>query len=311
MIKITKNNIVKNIVPYVGLIALFFIFAFTTNHRFIQSQNLVNIIGQAMVTMVAACGCTFVMAHNNLDFSLGGGCALIAAISFFVTKGQNLVFMLLVCMFAGILCGLLTAIIHVKGNIPAFIAGMCIMFIGRGVVEGLSTVTVMNLPASTSKYANNTFYFIFLLIVFIACAILFKYTKIGKAQKLIGANPNAAKLSGLNVGKYKALAFMISGTTLGVATFLNLIRIGSVTKTIGNGLEVDVLIALTLGGIPLTGGTGTKIRAALIGTLTYYILGNGLTIWGLDANVISIVKGVIFLFTVYIAIERNGQKYVL
>lgn len=311
MIKITNHKIVKNIVPYVGLIALFLIFAFTTKHRFMQTQNLVNIIGQAMVTMVAACGCTFVMAHNNLDFSLGGGCALIAAISYLATKGQNLVLTFAVCIMVGILCGLLTAFIHVKGNIPAFMAGMCIMFIGRGSVEGLSMITVMNLPASSSRYANNSFYFIFLLIVFAACAIIFKYTKIGKAQKLIGANPNAAKLSGLNVGKYKTFAFIISGTTLGVATFLNLIRIGSVTKTIGNGLEVDVLIALTLGGIPLTGGTGTKIRAALIGTLTYYILGNGLTIWGLDANVISIVKGVIFLFTVYIAMDRSGQKYVL
>lgn len=311
MIKITKNKVVKNIIPYIGLIALFLIFAFTTNHRFIQTQNLVNIIGQAMVTMVAACGCTFVMAHNNLDFSLGGGCALIAAISYLLTKGQNLALMLLVCIITGILCGLLTAVIHVKGNIPAFMAGMCIMFIGRGTVEGLSMVTVMNLPAGSSSYANNTFYFIFLLIVFSACAVIFQYTKIGKAQKLIGANPNAAKLSGFPVGKYKTIAFMISGATLGIATFLNLIRIGSVTKTIGNGLEIDVLIALTLGGIPLTGGTGTKMRAALVGTLTYYILGNGLTIWGLNANVISIVKGVIFLFTVYIAMERNGQNYVL
>lgn len=308
--KITKNKIVKNFVPYIGLIALFLIFALTTDQRFIQSRNLVNIIGQAMVTMIAACGCTFVMAHNNLDFSLGGGCALIAAISYLITKGQNLVFMLAVCIIAGILCGLLTAVIHVKGNIPAFMAGMCIMFIGRGCVEGLSMVTVMNLPASSSKYANNMFYFIFLIIVFIVCAVIFKYTKIGKAQKLIGSNPNAAKLSGLNVGQYKTIAFMISGTTLGIATFLNLIRIGSVTKTIGNGLEVDVLIALTLGGIPLNGGTGTKIRSALVGTLTYYILGNGLTIWGLNANVISIVKGIIFLLTVYVAMERNGQKYV-
>lgn len=309
--KIINNRIVKSVVPYAGLIVLFLIFAFTTDNRFIQTQNLANIIGQAMVTMIAACGCTFVMAHNNLDFSLGGGCALIAAISYLLTKGQNLFLMLIVCMITGVLCGLVTAVIHVKGNIPAFMAGMCIMFIGRGCVEGLSMANIMNLQASSSKYANNTFYFLFLLVVFIICAVIFNYTQIGKAQKLIGSNPNAAKLSGINVGRYKTLAFVISGTTLGIATFLNLIRIGSVTKTIGNGLEVDVLIALTLGGIPLTGGTGTRIRAALIGTLTYYILSNGLTIWGLNANIISIVKGIIFLLTVYIAMERNGQKYVI
>ncbi len=309
--KRVNSRVLKSLAPYAGLIVLIIVFSLTTNGRFIQTRNLTNIIGQSMVTMIAACGCTFVMAHNNLDFSLGGGCALIAAFSFLLTRGQDLFLMLIVCIIFGIICGLITAVIHIKGRIPAFMAGMCIMFVGRGVVEGLATGNVMNLPASTSVYANNVFYLIFLVAVFLICAFLFNYTKVGKYQKLIGSNPNAAALSGIAVNKYKALAFVISGATLGIATFLTMIRIGSVTKTIGSGLETDVLIALTLGGIPLTGGTGAKMRSALIGALTYYILGNGLTIWGLNVNYIAIVKGIIFLATVFITIERNGQKHVL
>lgn len=305
------RRFLKSIAPYMGLLVLILVFSLTTDGRFVKPRNLTNLVGQSMVTMIAACGCVFVMAHNNLDFSLGGGCALIAACSFLITKGQNLWLTLLMCVIFGVLCGLVTAVIHIKGKIPAFMAGMCIMFVGRGVVEGLASNTVMNLPASASKYANNLVYLIFLIAVFAVCVFLFNYTKIGKAQKLIGSNPKAAELSGIAVGKYKAIAFMISGATLGIATFLTMLRIGSVTKTIGSGLETDVLIALTLGGIPLSGGTGTKMRAALVGALTYYILGNGLTIWGLDVNVISIVKGLIFLATVYMTIERKNQKYVL
>lgn len=306
-----NSKFMKDIVPYIGLIALIVLFSLTTNGRFTAARNLTNIIGQSMVTMIAACGSVFVMAHNNLDFSLGGGCALVAALSFLVTKGQNLFLTLLMCIFFGICCGMITALIHVKGKIPAFMAGMCIMFVGRGVVEGLASNMVMNLPASSTQYANNLFYLCFIVVVFIVVAILFNYTKIGKAQKMIGANPKTAQLSGIAVGKYKAIAFAISGTTLGISAFLTMIRIGSVTKTIGSGLETDVLIALTLGGIPLTGGTGTKLRAAFVGTLTYYVLGNGLTIWGLSANVIYIAKSVIFLITVFITMERNSQKYAL
>lgn len=305
------SGFIKNIAPYAGLIVLTVIFSLTTGGRFLQARNLTNIIGQSMVTMIAACGCTFVMAHNNLDFSLGGGCALISACSFLVTRGESLALTLLVCMAFGVACGLITALIHVKGKIPAFMAGMCIMFVGRGVVEGLATNRVMNLPASTTQYADNMFYLAFLAVVFALCVFVFNYTRVGKAQKLIGSNPLAAQLSGIDVGKYKTFAFAISGMTLGVASFLTMIRIGSVTKTIGSGLETDVLIALTLGGIPLTGGTGTKMRSALVGSLTYFILGNGLTIWGLDANIISIVKGAIFLATVFITMERSGSKYVL
>lgn len=306
-----NSNFMKDIVPYIGLIALIILFALTTNGRFTAARNLTNIIGQSMVTMIAACGSVFVMAHNNLDFSLGGGCALVAALSFLVTKGQNLFLTLLACIFFGVCCGMVTALIHVKGKIPAFMAGMCIMFVGRGVVEGMASNMVMNLPASSAKYANNLFYLCFIVIVFVIATILFNYTKIGKAQKMIGSNPKTAQLSGIAVGKYKTIAFAISGVTLGISAFLTMIRIGSVTKTIGSGLETDVLIALTLGGIPLTGGTGTKVRAAFVGTLTYYVLGNGLTIWGLNASVIYIVKSVIFLITVFITMERSSQKYVL
>ena len=306
-----NRNFLKDIVPYVGLIALIVIFSLTTNGRFTATRNLTNIIGQSMVTMIAACGSVFVMAHNNLDFSLGGGCALIAALSFLITKGQNLFLTLLVCILFGMCCGMITALIHVKGKIPAFMAGMCIMFVGRGVVEGIASNTVMNLPAGAGKYANNLFYLCFIVVVFVIASLLFNYTKIGKAQKLIGSNPNTAQLSCIAVGKYKTIAFAISGATLGISAFLTMIRIGSVTKTIGSGLETDVLIALTLGGIPLTGGTGTRVRAAFVGTLTYYVLGNGLTIWGVGANVISIVKSVIFIITVFITMERNGQKYAL
>lgn len=242
MLKKVNSNFMKKVMPYAGLIALILIFSLTTQGRFVAARNLTNIIGQSMVTMIAACGCIFVMAHNNLDFSLGGGCALIAALSFLVTKGQNLILMLLACILFGILCGSITAVIHIKGKIPAFMAGMCIMFVGRGVVEGLATNHVMNLPAYSAQYANNLFYLLFLSAVFIITAVVFNYTKIGKAQKLIGSNPKAAELSGLNVGKYKAIAFAISGMTLGVSAFLTMIRIGSVTKTIGSGLETHALM---------------------------------------------------------------------
>ena len=73
MLKKVNSNFMKKVMPYAGLIALILIFSLTTQGRFVAARNLTNIIGQSMVTMIAACGCIFVMAHNNLDFSFGGG----------------------------------------------------------------------------------------------------------------------------------------------------------------------------------------------------------------------------------------------
>lgn len=308
--KIKRNNIIRNLVPFLGLVVLIIVFSFTTEGKFLATRNLTSLIGQSMVTMVAASGTIFVMAHGNLDFSLGGGAAMIGTFVFMITGGQNLIVILALCIVMGIAVGLLTSVVHIKGRIPAFMIGLAMMFIGRGINQGITATTVMSLTPDMMTYANNGFYAIFMVVVFILCLILFNFTRIGKLQKLIGSNPAASALSGISEAKYKTIAFVISGITLGIATFLLILRGGGVSPALGQGLESDVLIALILGGVPLAGGSATRIRAVIIGTLTFSILNNGLTIWGVDTNYINIIKGVIFLAVVFISIDRRNMKIV-
>ena len=89
---------------------------------------------------------------------------------------------------------------------------------------------------------------------------------------MIGTNPKATELSGINVNKYKTLAFVTSGVTIGIASCLLLARSLAVTGNTGLNLEIDVLPALSLGGISMAGGSATKMRAVPIGVLTYYAL---------------------------------------
>ncbi|HHU07302.1 MAG TPA: ABC transporter permease, partial [Clostridiaceae bacterium] len=110
---------------------------------------------------------------------------------------------------------------------------------------------------------------------------------------------------GISIYKYKALAFVVSGATLGIATCLALSRSLAVTGNTGMNLEIDVLLALSLGGISMVGGSATRIRSAIIGVLTYYILNNGMLLWGMNPDYVDIVKAVFFLTTVSISIERS------
>ncbi|MED9903079.1 MAG: ABC transporter permease [Lachnospiraceae bacterium] len=300
--------VIKKLVPFLGLIGLFIIFAATTDGKFLRATNLTNIISQACVIMIASIGCCFVMAHNNLDFSLGGTCALCAVAA--VVAG-NLVSAWLVfpiCLLVGAFCGFLTGILHVKAKIPAFMAGMCIMFIGRGVAQGTYQILPMRIPASLKIFQELWFYLIVLVVVFVVSYIIFEYTKIGKYNKLIGSNPKCAKLSGIKVDKYKVIAFIISGIIVGIAAFVTIIRGGGAGAQTGNSLETNALLALTLGGIPLAGGSATKMRSALIGGLTLFILNNGLTLWGIDPTLIYIVKGVVFLAVVFISVGHDKSK---
>lgn len=294
---------IRKIIPVAGLVILILLFSFTTGGKFFTWRNFQNIIMQASIALVAATGTVFVMAHNNLDFSLGGACALSSVLAYLVSGGNLVLFCILVIIF-GILCGLFSAVIHIYGRVPAFMGGLCLMFAGRGVAQTATASQYMMISESASL--NNFWVFLTVVIVVFCCGyFLFNYTKIGKYQKLIGTNPRATELSGVNVNKYKAIAFIISGATLGIASILVLSRSLAVTGNTGLNLETDVLLALSLGGISMVGGSATRIRSAVIGVLTYYILSNGMLLWGMNPDYVDIVKAIFFLATVSISIDRS------
>lgn len=294
---------IRKIIPIVGLLFLILLFSFTTGGKFFTWRNFQNIIMQASIALVAAVGTVFVMAHNNLDFSLGGACALASVLAYLVSGGTLWLFIVLAIVF-GMACGLFTAAVHIYGRVPAFMGGLCLMFAGRGVAQTATASQYMFL--AESSVLNNFWVFLgTVVVVFGIGYFLFNYTKIGKYQKLIGTNPKATELSGINVNKYKTIAFLISGVTLGIAASLTLSRSLAVTGNTGLNLETDVLLALSLGGISMAGGSATRIRSAVIGVLTYYILSNGMLLWGMNPDYVDIVKAVFFLATVSISIDRS------
>ena len=300
---------IRKIVPIAGLIILFVLFSVTTSGMFLKWNNLQSLILQSAITMVAAVGTAFVMAHNNLDFSLGGACAMSCVFAYLIV-GNNLWLFFLMCIVIGVLCGLFSAVLHIKGKVPAFIAGLCLMFAGRGIAESVcSTQSMLLVQAAALNHIG--FCIIVLVIVVAVGVLLFNFTKIGKYQKLIGTNPKAAELSGISVSKYKTIAFVLSGLTLGIAACLTVVRSPNIVSSIGTNLETNVLLALSLGGMSMTGGSSSKMRSAVIGTLIFYILNNGLTLWGLDANYVDIVKAAFFLFTVTISIDRSQYEVIV
>lgn len=297
----------RQLIPILGLLLMILIFSFTTDGRFLKISNLKSVVMQMSITFVAACGTIFVMAHNNMDYSLGGACALASIAAYFCSGGNFVLFCVFAVLF-GMVCGALSAVMHVVGRIPAFMGGMCIMFAGRGVAQTVGATTSM-MMISASKYNTITFFLAVDIVVFVACYVLFQYTKVGKYQKLIGSNPRAAQLSGINVNKYKVIAFLISGATVGVASILTLCRSASVTGNTGLNLEINVLLALCLGGLPIKGGSQSHIRSAVVGALCYFILQNGLLLWGLNPDFVDIVKAVFFLGIVFVTTDRSQQAF--
>ena len=275
------TGILRELFPYLGLLLMIVLFSVTTNGKFLRIRNLTMILKQSVIVMIGALGSSFVLAHGNMDFSIGGEMALCCLLSYYVSR-LNPYLMLPACILLALLLSFLVGVVHVVIGVPAFVSGMCVMFIGKGIVQSVSGSGLI-CPSIYNALDATWFYVLALALTLAVTFILFNYTRIGRNNRLIGSNPTAAFLSGIDTKKYKILAFLTSGFCVGVSSFLTIVRGGGISAQTGASFEMDTIIVLTLGGAPLSGGSGVRLRSALLGALTFFILSSGLIIWGVSA----------------------------
>lgn len=299
------TGILRELFPYLGLLLMIVLFSVTTNGKFLRIRNLTMILKQSVIVMIGALGSSFVLAHGNMDFSIGGEMALCCLLSYYISR-LNPYLMLPACILLALLLSFLVGVVHVVIGVPAFVSGMCVMFIGKGIVQSVSGSGLI-CPSIYSALDATWFYVLALALTLAVTFILFNYTRIGRNNRLIGSNPTAAFLSGIDTKKYKILAFLTSGFCVGVSSFLTIVRGGGISAQTGASFEMDTIIVLTLGGAPLSGGSGVRLRSALLGALTYFILSNGLIIWGVPAEIIFAIKGILFLTIVALTFDRSNK----
>jgi ribose transport system permease protein len=134
------------------------------------------------------------------------------------------------------------------------------------------------------------------VIVLIAMIIL-RNTTLGRYTYAIGANRQATLFSGVNVNRTLIIIYTLSGLLVGMASMIATSRTVSAQPTAGNGLELDIIAAVVIGGASLSGGRGT-ILGTIIGTLLISFLRNGCTLVGISTNVQLIVIGIIIVIAV-------------
>ncbi len=144
------------------------------------------------------------------------------------------------------------------------------------------------------------------MYVFIIIFVLFEFTKLGKYSVAIGANHTAARASGVPVEKMRALAYVVSGLFGGFCGFLSMVRASASDVNMGTMFEVNVLTALVLGGMSLSGGSGVKVKAGVLGALMLTVIKNGMVLWGLNDKLQQAVTGIILIAAVTISYERKN-----
>jgi len=293
-----------DLLPLAGLLVVFVLFSVLGGAKFYSSRNLMLIVNQAFTVMVVGIGVTMIFAHGGIDFSVGAVLALSEMFAAMVYKRVGApVVLIIMSVLVAVLCGLITGTLTVKLRIPPFISSLCMQFACRGVVN---TVLHANQIGVTELSAPGWGVKLPVLIgVAVVVFFILDYTKIGKYNKAIGENIRAARSSGINVDKYRIAAYLISGVTVGIAAYFDLLRNGVMSTNVGYGLEMNVITAVVLGGLSLSGGYTTSIRSAILGSLLIIIMTNGLTVVGVPISYIGIIQGIIFLLVILSTYRRD------
>jgi inositol transport system permease protein len=287
----------------------------------LNRQRLMVMILQESVIGIIAVGVTQVIITGGIDLSSGslvGATAMIAA-SFAQTSDYaravfptltNLpvVFPVAIGLLAGLLAGLVNGSLIAYTGIPPFIATLGMMVSARGVANWYTHGQPVSFLSDSYAAIGS---WIWPVIIFLAVAAIFhialRYTRYGKFTYAIGANAQAARVSGINIRGHLIKVYAIAGMLSGLAGVVASARAISGQAGMGVAYELDAIAASVIGGTSLTGGVG-RITGTVIGTIILGVVTSGFTFLRIDAYYQQIVKGGIIIAAVVIDQHRQRKR---
>ena len=293
----------------IALIAFVVMFSALIPARFLTPLNFKSILRLFVTYTLFAIGPTIVVVIGSLDLSYVGiwmlGGVLLWLLMPIVGMLSILVYPLL-----GLATGLLIGVIQVKAKIPSFILTLSLLVTFAGLAAWLAG----GYPRPVREYAFITApliprlptAFLWSIPIIIAAVFIMKRTRIGTYLYAIGSNEEGAELAGINVDKYRILAFTLSGLFTGIGLIVLFQHLGgSAPVELKLGNLVWPLAAIVLGGTPLVGGSGGPQRT-ILGALTLAVATQGLYLMILLPEVVALLLGL--LLVAAIVIGTRGLK---
>ena len=292
------------------LVVLFTILAGAGKGKFLNFDNLIEVVRDASIPAIIGVGVTFIIITAGIDLSTGSMMALVGMTMANIYAYTLLPFsvMILAGILMGLLCGLCNGVIVAKFNVPEFIGTLATMSIFRALTYIIAIKdangVIKSQPMNHSQYTwlgggiGKFYYVIMAMIVIVAAGqIVLKFTRYGTNLYSVGASKKAATLSGINVAKTRLIAYVITGFTVAVGAVFTTARLQSATTAIGMDFEFNPIAAAVVGGVALSGGSGDVI-GTLIGALFMATLENGVRKLSINTVYQYVIKGAIIIAVV-------------
>jgi ribose transport system permease protein len=296
-------------------LALIVITLSLTSEAFLTSNNVLNVLRQTALLFLLASGLTIVILTAGLDLSVGANIGLSACLAATIIKSTGSISLALFAgMGSGFLIGLINGGLIAFLRIPPFIATYGMLWILHGVTYWfMGGETIHGFPADFRAIGSGYLWGIpipvFLMLAFLLVGMIFlQRTRWGQDIYSVGANREAARLSGIPVNSRLVLAYVMSGLMAGLASLIFLARLNSAEGDIGEAMTLPAIAAVLIGGTSLFGGVGT-ITGTLIGALILTLVLNGMNLLSINASWQPLVTGVIVIAAVYFDnLSNKGDK---
>ncbi len=308
MNKETKKKVINQINVYRSVLILIVIciFASILSDSFLSISNLFNVIKQITVAGIVGCGMSFVILTGGIDLSVGSIVGLSGAIAAGIMSTTGNAFLaVLAALGIGILCGAANGFFVAQCDIPPFIATLGMMTLLRGCVLVYTKGAPISIKVDAYKFigkgviAGVPVPVILLLLLYLIAHYLLTQTSFGRNVYAFGGNREAARLSGIRVKQTEWLVYILNGLMSGIAAVVLTARLGSAQSTSGEGIEMDAIAAVILGGTSLSGGSGF-VLPTVVGAMIMGIIDNILTLMNVNPHATNIVKGAVVLIAVLV-----------
>lgn len=323
------NYFKRNLGVIMGLIMLTAIFGIFTDN-FLTPSNILNMLQNNVVNAIISCGMLLAILMGQIDISVGSTVGLTGMVGAYLITSMHAPWYVaaIASIGVGIIVGVINGICISYLKIPAFVATLATMSIGRGFCKIISNgISIRirddkynliagakaSIPGTESLSANGqvaltiSITVLYAAIVLVITWLLLNKTKFGYYVYAIGGNETAAKYSGINTRKFNLIPYIIIGVFCALGGIIWSSKLQGVQATLGQSYEMDAIAAVVIGGTSMSGGAGT-VGGTIIGVLIIAVLQNGLNVMGVNSFWQDVFKGIIILVAVIIDVVRKMKK---
>jgi ribose/xylose/arabinose/galactoside ABC-type transport system permease subunit len=323
MISSRTPSWVRKSMMEIVLISLCVILAFKAE-GFFSPENLLNVLRNVSMQGVIAFGMTMVIIAGEIDLSVGSMVAFSGCLAAYFTivlggllgpalAAWTIPAAVLASLVAAAAVGALSGLLRVRFGVPTFIATLAWLTVLKGAAELITNGFPLTPFPEWYNFLGGGYVLgipfpaIVFLITFAAIQFVMSFTSFGRAVYAVGGNAEAARLSGIRVGRVKILVMAIVAMLAGLSGIVQSSQIMSGSAATAQGWELDVISAVIIGGTSLMGGSGT-VWGTLVGVIFLGVLVNGMTLLNVNEYWQHVVRGSLILLAVLLNSAPSRQQ---